>query len=134
MGSLGESQLASLRKHIANLEPYRGQNNEVQTALIYDMDKVREIEGVLKELERKRKVPLEEVKEVFLDRIYTSQPFLYKDKLEDYADEPIHKLATGYMYQGDVIVIDGNHRLTLAKLNNQTKVRMKIINLDKPKK
>ena len=134
MGSLGSNELQKLRNRIADLPALRDSSVEVQNVLIQDENKIREILEVVERLESKGKLPEPEDRRVYLDRVYTQQDWLTISKLEDFADKPIHDLATGYMLDGDVLITDGNHRIALAKLNNQGTARMKVIDLNKAKK
>ena len=107
------------------------ESGTVKNPLIQDKSKSNEILEVLHERERKGNLPEREIKQVYLDRVYTTQPYLYENKLNDYIDKPIHEFAEGYLYNGDVLITDGNHRIALAKLNNQTLARMSVIDLNK---
>ena len=133
MGSVGTA-LRNLRTEISNLPVNPNEEGTVLNPLIRDKNIVSAATAELIRRSENNTLPEPEVQQVFLDRVYTKQEYLYKDKLEDYADKPIHELANGYKYQGNVIITDGNHRIALAKLNNQGTARMNIIDLDKPVK
>ena len=130
MGSVG-AQLTALRNEVSQLEPFNGREDAVVNPLIQNEDKIREIQQIIEQREIAGTLPEPEIKTVYLDRVYTDQQYLFKNKLNDMVDKPIHEFAAGYMYQGDVYIVDGNHRLALAKLNNQEKARVAVIDLDK---
>ena len=123
---------------IKQLPKRYGSNIETPTVLTYDEQLAKEADERYQKLAARNKLP-EPVKEsVYVDTIHTSQDYLNRQKLSELSHrgfntgtvEPI----SGVRYKDTVILKDGNHRTSLAKLRSQQKIDVQITNLDKPKR
>ena len=75
-----------------------------------------------------------EKREVFVDTIYTRQNWLDKNKLIEYSQ--LSNISNkeeirGALYKDRVLLIDGNHRVALAKMKSQKSITVNLTLLDK---
>lgn len=124
----------SVREQIESLSPLSGLSSEVSTNLLYDKDFINEVQERFDELTKKNKPLKTEKREVFVDTIYTRQNWLDKNKLIEYSQ--LSNISNkeeirGALYKDRVLLIDGNHRVALAKMKSQKSITVNLTLLDK---
>lgn len=135
-GTEGLRSSNTVRKQIENLPPLNGSTTEVQTNLLYDSEFAAEVEERFNELAKKNKSLKTETREVFVDTMYTRQNWLDKDKLLKYSqlsNVSNEEKIRGALYKDKILLLDGNHRVSLAKMRSQKSVTVELTVLDKKK-
>jgi len=119
--------------YINQLENRPGSNTEVLNPQYRDNEIIY---GIFNELDKRANANKQSqvyTDEIYVDRIISNQQWLNKNRLIKDAEQSIDNIPTIEVvkYQDEYMVRDGNHRVAVAKLNSVSKIRARIIDLDK---
>lgn len=126
-----------IKKWINELPKYQGWDNEVKNILRYDKELVDQEEKEYQKRLDKNTLPAPQKEKVYVDTILTRQQTLNRQTLLEYADKGIESNKdpiSAVRYKGEVILLNGNHRVSIAKLNSQKEIELLITDLDKKKR
>ena len=131
MGSIGNYN-PSPQEQIRALPARKGSKVDVENPIYEDSPTIYMAFNELDKRAQKERQSITSTQEIYVDRIISGQQWLERNKLMDYADVNTPSPTIEVIkYHDDYIVTDGNHRVVIAKMKSQEKIKAKVIDLDK---